>query len=160
MQFVFRLAVVFVILVAARSLSYSQERTAQQIFLRTVLESKAKAEFESTVAKINPKATAQQREDVTNVLKLVQYSKIYGVYRCLVASPADKDAFLACQAKFLKELRRFSGLIYTIRRERIRECEMRHRLHEAEIEFPQYEFLKGPISHLFDLSKIDACLTR
>jgi hypothetical protein len=37
---------------------------------------------------------------------------------------------------------------------------MRHRLYEAEIEFPPYEFLKGPISHLFDLSKFDECLTR
>jgi hypothetical protein len=159
-KFIFRVAVALGILVAATSLSYSQGRTTQQIFLRIVLESKAKAEFESTVAKINPKATEQQREDVTNALKLVQYNKVYGAYRCVLASPADKDAILACQAKFLKELRRFSGLISTIRRERIRECEIRHRLHEAEIEFPPYEFLRGPISHLFDLSKFDECLTR
>jgi hypothetical protein len=116
--------------------------------------------FEATVAKINPKATEQQREDVTNVLKLVQYNKIYVAYRCVLASPSDKDAILVCQTKFLNELRRFSRLIYTIRRKRINECKMRHRLYEAEIEFPPYEFLKGPISHLFDLSKFDECVTR
>jgi hypothetical protein len=67
---------------------------------------------------------------------------------------------MACQAKSLKELQRFSVLISTITPERIRECEIRHRLFKAEIEFPPYEFLKGPISNLFDLSKFDECLTR
>jgi hypothetical protein len=157
-QFIFRLTVVLGILFAATSLSYSQERTAQQIFLRTVLESNARAEFDKTLAAINPKATAQQRENVTNALKLVEYNKIYGVYTCVLASSADKDKILACQAKLLKELRRFRGLISTIRPERIRECEMRHRLYDAEIEFPPYKFLKGPMSYLYDLSKFDECL--
>jgi hypothetical protein len=159
-QFIFRLAVVLGIMVAATSFSYSQERIPQQVLLRIVLESTAKAEFDARVAAINPKANEQQRENVTNALKLVEYNRIYGAYTCMLASPRDKDAILTCQAKFLKELRRFSVLISTITRERIRECETHHRLFEAEIEFPPYEFLKGPISHLFDLSKFDECLTR
>jgi hypothetical protein len=159
-QFIFRLAMVLGILLTATSLSYSQDRTAKQIFLRKVLESKAKAEFEATVAAINPKANEQQRENVTNALKLVEYNKMYGTYKCALASPTDKDAILACQEKFLTELRHFKLLISTIRPERIRECEIHHRLREAETEFPPYEFLKGPITYLFDLSKFDECLTR
>jgi hypothetical protein len=156
----FRLAAVFGIFVAATSLSYSQDRIAQQMFLRLVLESKAKAEFDATVTAINPKANEQQRENVTNALKLVEYNKMYGLYTCMLAGLADKDEFLACQAKLLKEIGRFKVLVSTIRPERIMECEMRHRLHEAEIEFPPYEFLRGPISYLFDLAKFDECLTR
>jgi hypothetical protein len=159
-HFLFWLVVVLEILVAATSFSYSQERTAQQVLLRIVLESTAKAEFDAQVAAINPKANEQQRENVTNALKLVEYNRIYGAYTCMLASPRGKDAILACQAKFLKELRRFSVLISTITRERIKGCETRHRLFEAEIEFPPYGFLKGPISHLFDLSKFNECLTR
>jgi hypothetical protein len=159
-QFAFRHAVILGILLAATSLSYSQERTAQQMFLRVVLENEAKAAFDRRIAAINPKANKQQREDVTNALRLAEYNRIYGAYTCMLASPWDKDAILTCQKKFLKELRRFERLISTIGRERIVECEMRHRLYEAEIEFPPYEFLKGPISHLFDLSKFDECVTR
>jgi hypothetical protein len=54
------------------------------MFLRVVLENEAKAAFDRRVAAINPKANEQQREDVTNALRLVEYNKIYGAYTCML----------------------------------------------------------------------------
>jgi hypothetical protein len=92
----------------------------------------------------------------------MEYNRAYGAYACLVENRSfDETVAKACENKFLSE---YSSFIQVgenvITPGRVAECKARHRLRDAESEFPPFEFLRGEYTQLFDLAKMAACLVK
>lgn len=129
---------------------------------REFVENIAKQDFADMVSRVDGKASEDEREAAINGLKLMEYNRAYGAYACLVANRSfDETASKTCENKFLSE---YSSFIQVgenvIAPSRVAECEARHRLRDAESEFPPFEFLRGEYTQLFDLAKMADCLVK
>ena len=140
----------------------SLAQSSRSVIAREFVEGIAKQDFADMASRVNGDASEGERENAISGLKLMEYNRAYGAYACLMANRRfDEAVAKACESKFLSEYSSFVQVGETaIVPSRAAECEARHRLRDAESEFPPFEFLRGEHTHLFDLVKMVDCLTK
>jgi hypothetical protein len=140
----------------------SLAQSSRNMLAREFVANIARQDFVDMASRIDGNVSEDERENAINGLKLMEYNRAYGAYACLVADRSfDEAVAKACESKFLSEYSRFIQVgERVIVPSRVAECEVRHRLHDAEGEFPPFEFLQGEHTQLFDLAKMADCLTK
>lgn len=124
--------------------------------------------FEYNRRRSAPKEIFELASDGT---KMLLYNKAYIVLECGQLAPkgdlSSINIFMEdCTNDRMQALRRIFGPPEDVEAKRkamksiFIACHDQARLTEAEKQFPPYDFLAGPMTHLFDIKKLDSCLAR
>ena len=143
-------------------------------FVRSEIEKAARFEFDTLMEQVLVRKGEpdEQRKSAILGIKLTMYNKSYINFKCLLTAiydaqeasreTLDETKLEDCAKGPLSQLYTNYKLLVG-NREAIepmiaKQCEMRARLFDGELEFPPFDFLNGDEPELFDSEKWHACL--
>jgi len=152
--------------------------------LRSIAEEQTKDAFDQAVSKFRKAAQEKDShvfdkepndmERVIDAIKSLYYNDAYSLYICMKVAAAETtpsgdesiqkmrnchEKRNSAQRNTVKILMQYTSL-FTRNKEKAKQCELKSRLFDAEIEFPPFDFLKQSDGrdNLYDYSLMNQCL--
>ena len=152
--------------------------------LRSIAEQQTKDAFDQAVSKFRKAAQEKDphvfdkepndMERVIDAIKSLYYNDAYSLYICMKVAAAETapsgdesiqtkrncyEKRNSAQRNTVKILMQYTSL-FTRNKEKAKQCELKSRLFDAEIEFPPFDFLKQSDGrdNLYDYSVMNQCL--
>jgi hypothetical protein len=152
--------------------------------LRSIAEQQTKDAFDQAVSKFRKAAQEKDShvfdkepndmERVIDAIKSLYYNDAYSLYICMKVAAAETapsgdesiqtkrncyEKRNSAQRNTVKILMQYTSL-FTRNKEKAKQCELKSRLFDAEIEFPPFDFLKQSDGrdNLYDYSLMNQCL--
>ena len=150
--------------------------------LRSIAEKQTKDAFDQAVSKIREAAQEKNSQDkesndverVIDAIKSLYYNDAYSLYICMKVAAAETapsgdesiqkmrnchEKRNSAQRNTVKILMQYNSL-FMRNKEKAKQCELKSRLFDAEIEFPPFDFLKQSDGrdNLYDYSLMNQCL--
>jgi hypothetical protein len=150
--------------------SYAVDREDAYSFYQ-FLRKDVQTRFEEAIKQLSnrrlPSATDEEFALAINLVKLTLYNGAYIAAECALLAPKGentdtfvKDCGHERNQAFVRVYEQATAILKKgpVAKRLAAECLNRAMLPEAENQFPPYEFLAGPDTHLFDVKKLDGCL--
>jgi hypothetical protein len=105
---------------------------------------------------------ASETKQQLDFMKVVLYNRSYGLAKCVVEHPDSSTEVNKCAASFLEDFQRFYLIVANfdaVPPKKMAACFAKNRLLREERRYPPYQFLTGSHVHLYDLKKLNECLT-